>query len=74
MFEMNGAVMDNTVFSMRPAYGNYYKLIKERILFPYHGVQDFSFVDPSLETCHWWEEVVFFTEVINPSLVKTEHF
>lgn len=53
MFEMNGAVMDNTVFSMRPAYGNYYKLIKERILFPYHGVQDFSFVDPSLETCDW---------------------
>lgn len=53
MFEMNRAVMDNTVFSMRPAYGNYYKLIKERILFPYHGVQDFSFVDPSLETCHW---------------------
>lgn len=53
MFEMNRAVMDNTVFSMRPAYGSYYKLIKERILFPYHGVQDFSFVDPSLETCHW---------------------
>lgn len=53
MFEMNRAVTDNTVFSMRPAYGNYYKLIKERILFPYHGVQDFSFVDPSLETCHW---------------------
>lgn len=53
MFEMNRAVVDNTVFSMRPAYGNYYKLIKGRILFPYHGAQDFSFVDPSLETCHW---------------------